>query len=83
MDEKLRHCKEDPGKPILRDDTDEAAYLATLKDRGDDCESKLNGTWQTIDDARAAAERHNAEEFGGEDPLRDPGHTARRQSESD
>jgi hypothetical protein len=60
VDPALRNCAPDPGKPILRDDADESEFIAKLKNRGDDCESKLNATWKTLDDSRARADAFNA-----------------------
>lgn len=60
-DDSLRHCKGRPAKPKLKDDTDTAVLIVDLDERGEDCSSKLDKTWQSIDSAKADAERKNQE----------------------
>lgn len=61
-DESLRHCKTRPAKPDTS--VDPSAKVAELIDGlfawGEDCEAKLGGTWQSIDQAKAQAEKDNA-----------------------
>lgn len=58
-DDSLRSCQARPARPQLKDDTDVAVLIADLDERGEDCSSKLSRTWQSIDEAKAEAERLN------------------------
>jgi hypothetical protein len=59
-DASLRTCLARPPKPVLTDDTDEAVLITNLDERGQDCASKLDRVWQSIDSAIAAALKLNA-----------------------
>lgn len=59
-DERLRHCAAEVPKPRLTDDAAESMFIANTKARGDDCASKLDDTWKSIDDAKTRADASNA-----------------------
>lgn len=58
IDESLRTCLRDPGKPLLIDDVAEAEFIANLKASSDDCREKLAATWESIDIGRANSRRN-------------------------
>ena len=59
-DESLRHCKPRPSKRPVKSDVDTANLVIDFAEYGDDCASKLNSTWQSIDQAKASADKLNA-----------------------
>lgn len=58
-DQSLRHCKERPAKPTITGNNDVAVLITDLDERGEDCSSKLDKTWQSIDQAVADAAKKN------------------------
>lgn len=58
-DESLRHCKEGPPKPDLRDSIGVAIIITDLKEVLDDCRSKLGATWKSIDEVAKQADQLN------------------------
>jgi hypothetical protein len=72
-DESLRTCKERPPRRPIKTDVDVALVIVDFGDYGDDCKSKHDATWKSIDEAKAIAERRNAEELKSKpDPKVEP-----------
>lgn len=60
-DERLRNCKARPSKRTVKDDVAVSLLLAELFAYGDDCKSKNDATWDSIDRNREAVEKANRE----------------------
>lgn len=61
-DESLRTCISRPERRPVQNSNDTAQLIADAFLYGDDCSSKLESTWQSIDEAKAEAERMNEEQ---------------------
>lgn len=56
-DESLRHCATRPTKRALSDDNAVAQLIAELFNYGDDCKSKHDATWRSIDSNKKSLEQ--------------------------
>lgn len=61
-DPRLRTCADRPARRPINNQNDVAAVLNEAFAYGDDCAAKLGATWRSIDDAKARADKLNAEE---------------------
>lgn len=61
-DESLRQCTPKPPKPTLKDSTDVGGIIVDLFNWGDDCSSKHDATWQSIDELVARVKALNKEQ---------------------
>ena len=71
-DPRLRDCATRPAKRPINNQNDVAAVLNEAFAYGDDCAAKLRSTWTSIDDAKARADRLNAEEAARHPLPEDP-----------
>lgn len=58
-DPALRSCMDRLERRPVNSDADIAKLIADSFEVGDDCRSKLNATWKSIDDTRARVEAFN------------------------
>ena len=61
-DESLRTCETRPAYRKLTNDDAVAELIAELFDYGDDCKSKHDATWTSIDEAKKKAAEFNAQQ---------------------
>lgn len=61
-DESLRTCDDRPAYRKLTDDNAVAELIAELFTYGDDCKSKHDATWKSIDEAKKKAAEFNAQQ---------------------